>query len=932
MPLAAIHSRRMHPDVIGPFRIERELGRGGMGEVYLARDTRLDRRVAIKALPSHLTQDADRLARFRREAKVLASLNHPGICGIHGLEETDGLQYLVLEYVDGESLAQRLERGPIAVAEALELAARIADALEAAHDKGVIHRDLKPANVMVTHDGIVKVLDFGLARTADEVSSPAASALLHDSPTVAPPAATPHSPTIPGVILGTAGYMSPEQARGRPVDKRSDIFSFGCVLFEMLTATMPFSGETAADSIGATLHKESDLRLLPPSTPARVRELLSSCLAKDRRNRLHDIGDARLELERAVAGREWASDVQSAPADRGRSTSILAGMIAAAAIIVLGVWLVSTTSSRIIPAAEPRCVSITMPPELVISRANLTEDGRVLVMVGRPRAPGPSGATEPRLYVRSLDRYEVRPLAGTEGASFAASTRDGRGLLFLAASAERPSGRRLGLVPIDGSAPATTLAELPAVSPAFLRLADGDILLSDGPTSFIRLAGDGAIRSASRPMEAGRPNVAFIGLLGSELPVGRHVLVNVVTYGTRGYLSNLGVLDIESGRVKVVVEDAGPGVFLPPGQLVFSRGDTLLAVPFDATSMEVKGVPISVWGGLSSDMPINPGAFQLTPSGTLLYKPPPPGGWDYRVSILEADGSLKPWLDELKWLIGMWASSDGRHVALMTANARNIFGLQVSPVERPDLHKLTAEPNADCNSPVWSPDGKRIAYTRLGKDAADGVYVQDVDAATPRRVLAFDGGDIVAPGAWLRDGSALLVTVAASGGASTRLMRLPLSDREATSADLRPLLPSDFNRGNPALSRNGRLLGFASDESGQMQIWVAECRADGEVGRPIMVRTPPVLNGGWAPDEPSLYILDQRERLLKVSVTLEPQLAVSAPVEVADLGALRIANFAPLGGGRFLVSFKPEVSDDIQAFNVVFDWTRIMRQRVPEVP
>lgn len=922
----------MHPDAIGPFRIERELGRGGMGEVYLAQDTRLDRRVAIKALPSHLTQDADRLARFRREAKVLASLNHPGICAIHGLEETNGLQYLVLEYVDGESLAQRLDRGPIAVAEALELATRIADALEAAHDKGVIHRDLKPANVMVTHDGIVKVLDFGLARTADEGSSPAASTPSHDSPTVAPPAAAPHSPTIPGVILGTAGYMSPEQARGRPVDKRSDIFSFGCVLFEMLTATMPFRGETAADSIGATLHKESDLGLLPPNTPARVRELLSNCLVKDRRNRLHDIGDARLELERAVAGREWAVDARSAQTDRGRSTSILAGMIAVATIIVLGVWIVSMSWVRPVPASEPRCVSITMPPELVIARANLTEDGRALVMIGRPRTPGPSAVTEPKLYVRSLDRYEVRPLPGTEGATFAASTRDGRGLLFLAASSQRPSGRRLGLVPIDGSAPATTLAELPAVSPAFLRLADGDILLSDGPTSFIRLAGDGTIRSGSRPMESGRPNVAFIGLLGSELPGGRHVLVNVVTYGTRGYLSNLGVLDVESGRVKVIVEDAGPGVFLPTGHLIFSRGDTLLAVRFEAPSMEVKGVPISVWGGLSSDMPINPGVFQLTSSGTLLYKPPPAGGWDYRVSILEADGSLKPWLDELKWVMGMWASPDGRRVAIMTANARNIFGLQVSSVDRPDLHKLTAEPNADCHSPVWSPDGKRVAYVRLGKDQADGIYVQDADAATPRRVLKFEGADVVAPGAWWRDGAALLVTVSAPGGDSARLMRLPLGDREATPADLRPLLPSDFNRGNPALSRDGRSLAFASDESGQMQVWLAECRQDGEIGRLIMVRTPPVLNGAWAPDEPSMYILDQRERLLKVGVTLEPQLAVSPPVEVADFASLRIANFAPIGDGRFLVSFKPEVADDIQAFNVVFDWTRIMKQRVPEAP
>ncbi len=262
----------MHPAAIGPFTIERELGRGGMGEVFLARDTRLDRLVAIKALPAHLAQDPDRLARFQREAKVLASLNHPGIAAIYGLEEANGHQYLVLEFVDGQTLADRLTRGPLPLDEALHLARQIADALEVAHEKGVVHRDLKPGNIMLTADGATKVLDFGLARAAEGSSSISQTPASADSPTITSPARFANSPTIPGVIMGTAGYMSPEQARGKPVDKRSDIFSFGCVLYEMLTGAQPFRGETVADAIGATLHKETDLGALPPGTPRRVRE------------------------------------------------------------------------------------------------------------------------------------------------------------------------------------------------------------------------------------------------------------------------------------------------------------------------------------------------------------------------------------------------------------------------------------------------------------------------------------------------------------------------------------------------------------------------------------------------------------------------------------------------------------------------------------
>jgi len=922
----------MHPGTIGPFKIERELGRGGMGVVFLATDTRLDRQVAIKALPADLAADPDRLARFQREAKVLASLNHPNVGGIHGLEQADDHQYLVLEYIEGETLADRLAAGPIPVADSLTLAKQIAEALEAAHEKGIIHRDLKPGNVMVTPDGVVKVLDFGLARTADGSPSSTNAAARPDSPTVI--ATARQSPTIPGAIMGTAGYMSPEQARGKPVDKRSDIFSFGCVLYEMLAGKGPFPGETVTDSLGAILHREPDWALVPPLTPPRVRELLRNCLAKDRRNRLHDIGDARLDLERAIAGNESDIIGPGVRQTRRLMPTVVIGLMGGLAMLVLGAGLWRAFGPRTGATTDPKCVAINMPPELVVAGGILTDDGRTLVINGRPRKPVAEGQGATRLYVRPLDRYEFQPLAGTEGVLWATPTRDGRGLLFTATSTQTSAGLRLAIVPIDGSAPATTVAELSAGAQGFAQLSNGDILLSDGPTSLARLSKTGN-RSASIPMDAGRPNVAAVQLSGNELPDERHLLVNVITYGSRGFLTSLGALEIESGRVKVLVEDAGPSIYLPSGHIVFSRADAILAAPFDPVAVELRGPPVAVWGGLSSDMPINPGGFRLTDSGTLMYKPPPPGGWSYGMSILSTDGKLEPWLGELKWLIYMWPSPDGRRVLMTTANARNLFSLQVSPVDQPDLLKLTAEPNADCDGPTWSPDGKQIAFARIGKDDADGIYVMSADSGTSRRVYKPAKSDqFFFPSAWLPGNAGLLITYIEMGGTTPKIMRLPLGDKEATPADLIPFLPSEANRFYAVLSSTGRALAFASDESGKNQIWIAELRPNGETGRPIMAKTLGIRDAGgrgyaWAPDGKSLYVIDERDRLQKITVTLEPQLALSAPVEVADFEKLRIQNFAPIAGDRFLVNFKPEIINDITSLNVVFNWTEILNKKVP---
>jgi serine/threonine protein kinase len=383
-----------------------------MGVVYLGRDTRLDRQVAMKSLPAHLAMDSDRLSRFQREAKVLASLNHPGIGAIYGMEEASGQYYLILEYVEGDTLAARLKRGRLPLGDAFQLAIQIAEALEAAHEKGVIHRDLKPGNVMVTPAGVVKVLDFGLARTADSSGAPSVGMQPAEanSPTmtVTSPAHT-DSPTIPGAILGTAGYMSPEQARGKPVDKRSDIFSFGCLLYEMLTGTVPFHGETLSDSIGAVLHREPDWSRLPSALPPRIRDLLARCLTKDRRNRLHDIGDARIEIEYVLGGRD-ATFVDK-PAPR-RRREVLAWLFAVLFALAAGASWFASRYPRV-PPGPGAFRQLNVQPETIF-RAAFAPDGTTVVysaassgntpelFIVRPESPMPQPCGMKRTQLLSV--------------------------------------------------------------------------------------------------------------------------------------------------------------------------------------------------------------------------------------------------------------------------------------------------------------------------------------------------------------------------------------------------------------------------------------------------------------------------------------------------------------------------------------------------
>jgi predicted Ser/Thr protein kinase len=411
------------PSQIGPYRLTREIGRGGMGIVYLARDTKLDRDVAIKCLPDGLAGDPDRLARFEREAKTLASLNHPNVATVHGFEEVEDRRYIVLEYIDGETLEDRLNSGALPIDEALDVAVQVAQAVEAAHDKGIIHRDLKPANIKLTSDDQVKVLDFGLAKALDDRASSVVD--IGESPTMVEGG----SPTMPGVILGTAGYLSPEQARGKPVDQRTDVFSYGCVLYEMLAGRPPFPGETIADSISATLQKDVPVDELPPTVPFMVRHVLRRCLERDRKRRLRDIGDARIELEGALdAPGPVDADVDERASSRGRPGPV-AVAVTALVMVVIGAALGRQLAS---PVAAPVVhLAIPPPPNHQIRHTGdlsgppvVSPDGRSVAFVAS--APGEAQ----RLWVRRIDEPEAREIPETDGAMFPFWSFDGRSVGF----------------------------------------------------------------------------------------------------------------------------------------------------------------------------------------------------------------------------------------------------------------------------------------------------------------------------------------------------------------------------------------------------------------------------------------------------------------------------------------------------------------------
>jgi eukaryotic-like serine/threonine-protein kinase len=571
----------------GPYEITAKIGAGGMGEVYRARDTKLDRDVALKILPEAFASDPERLARFEREAKTLAALNHPHIAHIHGFEDSDGVRALVLEFVDGPTLADRIAQGPIPIDEALTIAHQIADALEAAHDQGIIHRDLKPANIKVRNDGTVKVLDFGLAKALDPTSPGTAD--VASSPTITSPALT-----RAGVILGTLAYMSPEQARGQAIDRRTDIWAFGCVLFEMVTGRMAFPGATVSDTIAAVLERTPDWTALPPATSPLVRHVLAHCLEKNPKHRWRDIGDVRIELNRAEAWRPQAdspSPKTSRAAERA-AWALLVALTAAGAAVV-------TPMFREAPVPAEVRFNVLFPRGVVADFAQLaiSPDGQQVVAA-------PSFGIQQPLWLRPLASTSGRLLTGTEGASFPFWSPEGGSIGFFADG-------KLKRLDINSQA-VQTLADAPVPRGGAWQ-ADGTILFAPNAAGpLFRVPATGGQPAAATHLETGQNDHRAPFLF----PDGKHFI-----YYARGtpQVRGVHVARLDGTESKRLLDADGAAVYTRSGHLLFARQGELLAQAFDATRLALSGETLRVADSVAVNPGISLASLSASASGPIAY-------------------------------------------------------------------------------------------------------------------------------------------------------------------------------------------------------------------------------------------------------------------------------------------------------------------------
>ncbi|HEX7878218.1 MAG TPA: hypothetical protein VF720_02345, partial [Candidatus Eisenbacteria bacterium] len=572
------------------------------------------------------------------------------------------------------------------------------------------------------------------------------------------------------------------------------------------------------------------------------------------------------------------------------------------------------------------CLSVAMPADVRVEFDScfLTPDGRTVVVLGKPRNPDGTVSAASRVYVRTLDGYDYKELPGTEGALYSVPSPDGRSLYFLAPSAPGSTQLRVSRLPIDGSAPPTTICQWKDSWRWMAPQESGDLLLGESPTSFIRLPGNGGAPSAPVAIDCGRPGVSRYDPPGGFLPDGRHMFINVVLYDARGWHYSLGVMNLVDGKVRILDEDGGNGFYLPSsGHLVFSRGNTILGVPFDAEGLTMRGAPTAVWSGLASYATYVPATFDLTPDGDLFYRPGQLGG-DRPIVLVDAAGHATPWSSGPRPMnFAPIPSRDGSRIATQFISARGIDEIWVSSAGRDDFHRVGTEPGADAYFPVWSPDQRQIAYRRNGSDDKDGLYIIGVDGGEMTRILPEPAGtDYYDPNSWLPDGSGILLTRLVQGKSSIWL--LPKDGGQWGSP--RSILGGEFRNELPMISPDGRALAFQNDESGKLQSYVVAFRGQGVVGRAIAIRTEGSRWHQWGNDGTTLYVHDERNRLMKVTFTTTSELSVSAPQEVCDLDKQHGNSimWTVLPDGRFFVGLKNAHEEDATSANLVLGWSRVL--------
>lgn len=896
---------------LGTYVISEPLGRGGMGDVYRARDSRLGRDVAIKILPRALIADADRLARFEREARVLASLNHPHIGAIYGVEESaasagsgPGFSALVLELIEGETLADKLARTAdsgrgLPIPEVLAIARQVADALDAAHERGIIHRDLKPANIKITPAGTVKVLDFGLAKII-------AGRVPGSDGAAAPIAAV--GDTQSGMVLGTAAYMSPEQARGAVVDKRTDIWAFGCLLYEALANRPVFAGDTTSDTMVAVLTQEPDWTALPPATPSHLRRLLHRCLEKDPVRRQRDIGDVRVELaehdETPVVDRAHRD-----PPHRWRRRPAIAATFGAVALVTaaaaLGVFL------RPDPASPTQLTPVrfsVFPPEggrffhnVATTFLALSPDGLQLAFVGS-RASGPR-----QVWLRSMAGLDAKVVPGTEGALSVFWSPDSRSLAFFA-------GGQLKRIDLPGGAP-VPLCDVAAIAAFGTWGREGTILFATfmGEAIYRVSSAGGTPEAVVRPDPSQEDAVVW----PSYLPDGRRFLYLSQRTHVTGELM-LGEVGHASRPILPVVSNAQ---WVDPDYVVFAQEGVLVAQRFDLASGHIVGSPVSIAEPVDRFLSTGRAMFTTSPTGTIAYH-------SY------ADVKRLVWIDRTGKDVGtVGAPGDYLNVRLSPGGDAVMFdrtkpGIGTWDVWTTDLSRgvetrLTSGPGSEAY-PVWMPAGGAVMF-------ADEKYA-NANLNLARKRLDTGAEDLLLPkGKWQRrpidvspDGRTLLYTERTAGG-TIDIYALPLTGVDAPSL----LFGSRFNEGSPRFSPDGHAIAFTSDESGRVEVYVAPYPPTG--GKtPVSAGVYPGndFQGGarWSADGRELFYVSADGRLMEVPVRTTPNLDVGSPRPLFTLSGRDWADFAVSKDGKRFLAIVPQAFAGERPVTVIVNWAAEVRR------
>jgi len=893
---------------LGTYEVTSHIGSGGMGDVYQAHDSKLGRDVAIKVLPEQFARDPERLARFQREAKMLAALNHPNIAAIYGLEQSDSTHYLVMELVPGQTLRERVagERA-VPVEEALVIAKQIAEALEAAHgsEKGIIHRDLKPANVKVTPEGRVKVLDFGLAKAfAAEPSTED----IGNSPTLSA------APTMQGVIMGTAAYMSPEQARGKAVTKATDIFAFGAVLYELLTGKQAFQGEDVGDILATVVKTEPDWSRLPEGTPPAIRTLLRRCLRKDRRQRLQDAASLRIEIEDVLSGAAPAEATGALALGRPALIPSLAVLLLVAAIAGLAAWMLK-------PAPPPDSRPISRFDYHFPEGHQFRNAGRTVM------ALSPDGSrfvynTTQGLYLRSLDQLEARLIPGTEGT--------------LTNPFFSPDGQWVGYsqtgqlkkIAVSGGAPVTIG---PATNPFGVSWAPDNTILFAQPEGIRRVSANGGTPEVVIEAE---PGEQFDG--PQMLPGGEWVLFTAGAGQGAWDDAQIVVQSLETKEQREVWRGGSDARYVPTGHIVYALDDDLFAIPFDLDTLTVTGGPVPLVEGVFRAGVTASANYGISDGGSLVYVSGSAAAVQRTLVWLDRRGNELPLPAPARGYDDLSLSPDGRQVAVQTIESQT-QSIWIYDIPRGTMARLTFEGNA--NLPVWTPDGKRVVY-RLTKPAADGLFWKPADGSGPEESL-FTTAEFGPQTSSVSPDGQTVAFYANSPATGTDLWVFPMQGQSERKP--RPFLQTPFTEAAPRFSPDGRWLVYSSNESGRSEIYVQPYPGPG--GK-WLISTEGGNQAVWARNGRALFFRSG-DKMMAVDIQTQPAFQAGTPRMLFERAGYLGGQAAPdydvsPDGQRFLMMKEGQQPEAAQRFStgagtlattvqvhVVLNWFEELKQRAP---